>query len=541
MATHWLGAGRKDRASTYSVTAAERAAAALAFDHAARLYQHALDLGVSGSDERSLRLRLAEALTNAGRAAEAAEVRLALARDTDSLEALDLRRQAAEQFLCSGHFDRGKALLEEVLEAVRVPFPQSSAALIALLMVNRTRLRLRGTAFRERAEAHIARRDLLRADTLRSAGAGFSMSDLMRGAFFQAQATVAALELGEPHRVLHALAFETIFLSSDMERNRARVEQLLGTVAALGERLGTAQAMALVGTARGYYLFNSAKFAEARTQFVEAEEIFRDRCVAVPFEIGSVRVVMFRTLMYLGAAKELARRVPAIQRDVEQRRDLYSLANLRATALPFLALATDEPDRSRALLDEVEGSLTRKVFLLQHVFALNSRVQMELYVDDVLAAHRAIESVWAPLERSLLLNVAAIRTFAWSSRARCAIAAAARSPHGREALLREASRSLDRLVKEKRAWADAEVAAGRALLARVRGKRDEALETMRRAAEGFEALRMGLSAAACKYRYGEWRGGDAGAAAVREATEALRAEGIKEPAKMARCFAPAIP
>jgi hypothetical protein len=117
-----------------------------------------------------------------------------MAVDASPAEALDLRRQAAEQFLCSGHFDRGKALISEVLGEVGVSEPRSAPTLLARLMMYRALLRVRGYRFRERDVTRVEPRTLARVDALRSAGAGFSMSDLVRGACFQAQATLAALD-----------------------------------------------------------------------------------------------------------------------------------------------------------------------------------------------------------------------------------------------------------------------------------------------------------------------------------------------------------
>jgi hypothetical protein len=137
--------------------------------------------------------------------------------------------------------------------------------------------------------------------------------------------------------------------------------------------------------------------------------------------------------------------------------------------------------------------------------------------------------------------VSAVRVFALGFRARCAIASAARDPNGREELLREADHSLSLLAKMRRPWSEADHAMVSAFAHRLRGRNDEALSAMTRAMKGFSALRMKLFAAASRRRYGEWLGGDAGAEAVRAADEALRKEGVKEPAKMVCSVAPAIP
>jgi hypothetical protein len=68
LADHFLAAGLRDRAAVYVERAAEKAAAALAFDRAARLYRRALTLNPENADE--LRQRLDEMLANAHGARE---------------------------------------------------------------------------------------------------------------------------------------------------------------------------------------------------------------------------------------------------------------------------------------------------------------------------------------------------------------------------------------------------------------------------------------------------------------------------------------
>src|SRR5439155_16775448 len=77
LAGHYRGAGDSARACDYYSRGADQAAAALAFEHAAQLYRIALELhpGPAGQ-ARSLWKRLGDALTNAGRGAEAAQAYL---------------------------------------------------------------------------------------------------------------------------------------------------------------------------------------------------------------------------------------------------------------------------------------------------------------------------------------------------------------------------------------------------------------------------------------------------------------------------------
>ena len=106
-------------AAEYVTRAARQASEALAFDRAARLYLVALNLSTAGKETRALRVSLGDALANAGRGAEAAEVFIAATRGASAAENLELRRRAAEQLLRSGHVDRGLAAIRDVLTGGR--------------------------------------------------------------------------------------------------------------------------------------------------------------------------------------------------------------------------------------------------------------------------------------------------------------------------------------------------------------------------------------------------------------------------------------
>jgi tetratricopeptide (TPR) repeat protein len=164
LARHFRAGGDAARAARYSVLAAERASAAFAFDRAVALYRVALDL--AAPDERGeLQVRLADALVNAGRGADAAEAYLAAVKGTDRRRAIDLRRRAAEHFLRSGRVDQGVATLRGVLSEVGLPMPASPRRVLVSIIGARLRLWLRGLSVRLRDERDVAPDVLLRTDT----------------------------------------------------------------------------------------------------------------------------------------------------------------------------------------------------------------------------------------------------------------------------------------------------------------------------------------------------------------------------------------
>src|SRR5262249_32792846 len=119
LATHFQRGGNRERATHYARQAAALASEALAFDRAARLYRLALELSPRGqADARELRTRLAAALANAGRGAEAAQHYFEAAAGAPHAEFVELQRRAAEQLLFSGHVDEGLRAVRVALETI---------------------------------------------------------------------------------------------------------------------------------------------------------------------------------------------------------------------------------------------------------------------------------------------------------------------------------------------------------------------------------------------------------------------------------------
>src|SRR6185436_4051615 len=132
-----------------------------------------------------LQASLGEALVNAGRSSEAASVFLDLAGRVDSTRALDLRRRAAEQLLMSGRTDQGIDVIRRVLAEVGLRLPEGPKRVLFWLLVRRAHLRLRGFSFVERSLSEVPTEELRRIDICWAVAAGLSLTDTIRGAYFQ--------------------------------------------------------------------------------------------------------------------------------------------------------------------------------------------------------------------------------------------------------------------------------------------------------------------------------------------------------------------
>ncbi|HEY2512017.1 MAG TPA: protein kinase, partial [Polyangiaceae bacterium] len=272
---HWLGAGEKARAAGYAIRAADDAAAALAFDHAASQYQMALDLGAAtGEEATALRVKMAEALANAGRGADAAHAYLEAAGDGTTNAAIDLRRRAAEQLFGVGHVAEGIKTIGSVLRAVGISWAEKPGAVILSIIFYSLLLAIRGLGFKPRREADIDPKALLRLDCLASAGT-CGMTDHVRGRLFQVRTLYEALRIGEPARVGRAMSMYAAGYASAGEKAFAKTIDIGERVTRMGETRRDPALLGLAEVVAGFGYFLSGRFVESCAPFERGEVIMR--------------------------------------------------------------------------------------------------------------------------------------------------------------------------------------------------------------------------------------------------------------------------
>jgi hypothetical protein len=542
LAVHFAAAGEAVRASEYATEAAARAAEALAFDRAARLYRMAIEVTSGSTTERtaertSLRLlyaRLGDALTNAGRGAEAAAAYLAAAARAPADEVLDLRRRAATQLLWAGHFSDGTLALREVLREVDLRMPATPSEALSSLLWRRARLRLRGLGWKRREASALPPETLTRIDVADAATVGLAAVDSMRAAAFQTQQLQLALEAGEPRRVHRALCTEAIFLAMGGRRNAARVAGVLAIIAKLTDELDTPEARAGYAGTVGIAGFQLGQWRRCLEECRKAEAILRDRCTGVRWELSTAQIFAIYSESLLGEMRAFMPRVPVLVKESQERGDLYTQTILTTAVAHTAALVDDDPERGRR---EVAEALARwnvpDAMHAQHFQAIMSDLATDVYVGDGIKAYELIAGSWRAFQRSLILHMQTLRCVAHYARGRAALAAARQ---GRPELLRVAAADARRLQREKVAYC---VAVGTVLeggVRMLRGDRDGAARAYRQAATLCEGVEMRLHVAGVNWELGRIVGGDEGAALVAGAEAAMRAQGIRSPARMVTTF-----
>jgi tetratricopeptide (TPR) repeat protein len=533
---HYLGAGERVRAATHAAVAAKKAAAALAFDRAAAFYRRALELAPArGAELLDLKRGLAEALVNAGRPAEAAQVYLELAEMTSAGHSLDYKRRAAQQLLMGGHIDEGVELIRAVLAAVGLSYPAGPRSALFSLLLKRLQIALRGLNFTERQENQIPEVDLVRLDTCFAVAAGLGAVDLIRGAVFQSRHLLLALRAGEPFRIARALAFEAAWTAARGGAGSERAKQISRQAEEIAQRVGNPYAIALTTWSRGVDAYLAGNWRKTAEICERAAEVLRDRCTGATWELTIANRYKLSALLHMGELAEVARRVPSLLSAALEQGNLFGAMDLR-TRLNIIWLAADDPDRARAEVIEALKSWPHEGFHLQHYVSLHALAQIELYTGDAEVAHKHVEGQWRALENSMLLRTPAVRVEAMQLRARTAIAT---NRDGRDkSKMRLAENIARRIEKVNMTWSKPFATLVRATVAHQCREVGRDMMLLSEAVQGFERAEMRLHAAAARWRLGEKLGDERGRQLISEANAAMAEQKIKNPEAMMRMVAP---
>jgi serine/threonine protein kinase len=519
---HYLAAGVPARAAPFAALAADAAAAAFAFDRAARLYALALELLPCGPAlRRELLRKRAQALVNAGRGADAAEVFLAASSGAPRAELLELEHSAAEQLLNTGHYERGRALLREVIRGFGLPYPEHTPGLV--LGVATRALKVRVSGFRFTApRVDVPARELQLLHVCWSAAFSLWILDPLRFAFYTLEFTLRSLQAGEPNAVAKARAIYGLTLVLEGPQKHAEAMA----------HIEAARSLARDDYARAYVKLTEAGIhhqgylhREALQASDEAERRLSDDCTGVRFELVLARTYGFIALTALGEFSELRRRLEPFDREMA-RRDLF--AELQAATFGGVATLMEDGDmaaacqRMRAIMARMPAA-ARKDYI-------TASITIELYAGNPHVAWARI----AELERELGkwgdgFKLYSTRIEYQLRRGQCSIMLA-RTDHGseRRRALRAAEGSATRLVAARSTVASAYAALLRAGIADTRCDRRATLTALRAADQLFAACDMPAYRALVQRRLGEF--GELGSGEA--ARDFFERHGVRNPARL---------
>jgi eukaryotic-like serine/threonine-protein kinase len=543
LAVHFQAAGISEKTCEYAAKAGDQGSGALAFDNAARWYRLALELLPTNdvATRFALRVKCGDALSNAGRGSEGAGEYLLAAEQTSGLEALELQRRAATQYLVSGHMDRGLAVLDKVLRSVGMKFAATPRRVLMSLIARRALLRLRGLQFKVRDERRIPARDLIRIDACWSVAQGLGFVDAMRAAQFHASHLFYALRAGEKYRIARALAVEAGYSAFAGMRNRKKTQKLVGSAMQLAQTCGHPHAVPLVTLISGISAFLEGRWREAIEFHHRAETLLKQHCAGAAWELATARIMSGAALYFRGELRLLCDQLPVLLHNADARGDLYEATALRTRLVHLTSLCADDP---AGAAEHVRGAIAKwpgRGFQTQHWWCLVAEAQTMLYAELSRRALDLWTAAWPKMRRSGILRLQYIRIESLYERASSALAAA--SVPGTPAsdckrFVGIAKTDARRIRKENAPWADGLAALIEAGVNHCSGRRERTSGLLQAAQSAFEQAGMMLFAAIAQRRRGEVIGGDRGFALVESSDAWMTSQNICRPDRMSAMLAP---
>jgi hypothetical protein len=335
-----------------------------------------------------------------------------------------------------------------------------------------------------------------------------------------------ALEAGEPIRICRALAFEAGNAAAVGAGSRDRIERLVRTAEGLSLRSQDPHGTALAKIAGGLARVFSGEWRAAQRMLDEAEVILRERCRAVTWELTNTQAWSCNSLILCGDLREAAARMPTLIREAMERSDRYALMHLIYPAC-ITALAANDVDTGWRVAsdDSTFRSCEPGRFTAGHWGRLISTQSVHRYRGEGRRARAFVDDNWHALESSQFLRVHLMRVFSEFERALSLIAAIDEGDTTRSTL-REAERSVKRVLGDSPEYAAPMGHFVAGCLAAVRAEKERALAEFERAAPGLEAVDMGYLALCARQRYAELLGGDSGRELVRKCREDFSARGV---------------
>lgn len=534
---HFREAGEADLAALHTVSAADRAAEALAFDRAAGLYEAALALDVSVANRAELQQRLGHALANAGRQYEGAKVLLEASQSVDTAKRPALLQRAAELMLTSGHSTEGREVLRQMLASFSMRLPKTSGRALASLLANRVALSLGGLEAKVKPAEALDAATLGKLDACWTAARGLMNTDGLVAADFHARHLRLALKSGDGVRISRALGYEAHLLASlKAEKGRTRCFELVEQASILAEDADSEYARGMVSQSRGHVHLMFGDWSESRKHLDAAVETFRERCTGAAPEIGYCEIHAALCEQLMGHIRALAPRAQKLLRESTKRSHPYGQGYARGMLGHLIYLADGRVDEARELLDLYREELPAgfQAHILNFVDTMSALLRYEGKVEDAwaLQCERRKEIESFDMMRAPFPKGAHLWTLTQN-----ALAMAHRSDDP-SALLVVAERSSHSLTKLGLRHAQGFGHLGVASVREARGDRDGELENLRVALQRFDAVGMEMYAALTQVRLARAVGGSQGDALEAAAHQYIERENIQAPHELFEMLAP---
>jgi tetratricopeptide (TPR) repeat protein len=435
---HFIAAEERTRALEHALLAARQARRRLAFPQAVAYFQLAAELKDAFADEAGLAVELAESLADAGRSSEAADLflRAAEANRQTPRRAAGLEARAARELLFSGRLSESRALHQKLFTSLGITFPDSAGAAYRMSAINRVVFAAR-LAWRRGRPSVRAGRDTERLDILWSAAIGFVMTDFVVGDALLTRFMREAVALGEPSRLLRAIAMESTSMANlNFGFAVRRAERLLKLARTLAERSDDPYDRVVLQTCTMGNSWLRGRFAEAAELAREAVDMHRREWGRFDFVATIAQSYRIAALAMAGNLRTLRIDALAGVEDARARGDAYVARSFRSGYYVFAALADDNPAGVIADSLSVLNDVPSDRFTSQHWLHFIATTNALVYAGEPWEALALVEQQWSRLRAAGFLNLGLIGAHLIEYRVRVALSCASAQAPAPAALAR---------------------------------------------------------------------------------------------------------
>jgi hypothetical protein len=519
----------------------------VAFDQTAGFYRKATELLPPDAAEACpLRGKLAGALANAGRGAEAGPVHQALAEESTGVEELDLLRRAMRAFLVSGRTEEGMDHMTRLLGRFGVKLPTGRRWALVKMIGAVVRLRLRGTRVRERPAESIPEELLQKIDTAHVAIHCLVYFNPAWTYWLMAHWARWALDAGEAGRAANALAGVGFLAASEGAAGFARGERAFATAREACARLADPLTSAHVGVHEASASWAVGRWDKLFDRLERCDRIAADSRVSLAAYLTHLRHLRLDGLMMAGRWKDYAALVGPYLEDSHRKGDRFAVAAMTVHSyLP--ALAAGRPDLAEERIRRGWEAWPQKGNVMGVFWGLYGRVEAALYRGDGAGAvsllGRERDEMGDQTHYKLMQFLRLVMTHL---EGRAALAAAETAPPGgyfgtRSRLAHSAAGKARVIERAGMPWSDPLAALLRAGASALRNDQGAAIRHLAAAEGRCAAAAMRMYGAAARWRRGQLLEGDEGAELIRRARDSMTEEGVREPDRVAAVLTPGFP
>ena len=438
----------------------------------------ALELEARETARRSARCscKLADALANAGRGADAAPHYLRAAEQVDGEAAKPSSCGARRWSACCAPVTSTAGCSSSAASSTRSAssFPRRRSSAVARHSPRQAAAAAARPALRKSVRPSSIPQHLLTSiDVCWGVITGLARIDNIRSAYFQPIHLRLALQAGEPYRT-HARAGGGSVLLGD-ERGEGEEENGAAGVArrsAARARIGEPHAIGMSMMARSMESYYLGLFRDSVQQADEAEthlpRALHRRVVGDQHDL-EFRALLADVSRRAGdSSRNACRSVCARPRSTA----ISTPGSIRCAVPGIMWLAADDPDAARRAVRQVMDRWSLQGFHFQHYLEMFAENQTDLYIGNWASAWRRSDERWPLMKSSFLLRIPFVKLEALHLIGRSALAAARSQRRCDADRARRAQRPRDR-KRKSRAWAQPFALALRAGVASLRGAHED--------------------------------------------------------------------